>query len=128
MKGFRDFIMRGNVIDLAVAFVIGAAFGALVTSFVQNIFTPLLAALFAVPDLGTLVIDLPNGAQLQVGFFLNALISFLMIAAAIYFIVIVPMQRMRQPTEATTKTCPHCASEIPLAATRCPLCTSELAA
>ncbi len=125
LKGFRDFIMRGNVIDLAVAFVIGGAFAAVVTSFVVDILTPLLG-LVGVPEFSTLVYTTPAGAQVRYGAFLDLLIAFVLIAAAIYFFVIVPMNRMRQPTEATTKTCPFCASEIPLAATRCPLCTSQL--
>jgi large conductance mechanosensitive channel len=128
LKGFRDFIMRGNVIDLAVAFVIGGAFAAVVTSFVGDILTPLLG-LLGVPDFSTLVYTTPGGAEIRYGAFLNALISFVLIAAAVYFILVAPIQRRRAAETGaapTTKTCPFCASEIPLAATRCPLCTSQL--
>lgn len=127
LKGFRDFIMRGNVVDLAVAFVIGGAFAAVVTSFVGDILTPLLG-LLGVPDFSTLVFVTPGGAEVRYGLFLNALISFALIAAAIYFLVVAPMNRRRQPESPSTKTCPFCASEIPLAAKRCPECTSELPA
>jgi large conductance mechanosensitive channel len=127
MKGFRDFLLRGNVVDLAVAFVIGAAFAAVVTSFVGDILTPLLG-LLGVPDFSTLAFVTTGGAEIRYGAFLNALISFVLVAAAIYFFLIVPAQRLRPPEkeEPKTKTCPFCASEIPLAATRCPLCTSQL--
>lgn len=127
LSGFRDFIMKGNVVDLAVAVVIGAAFGAVVTSFTTNILTPLLG-LIGVPDFSTLAVTVGK-ATLSYGVFLNALISFLLIAAAIYFFVIRPMQalearrqRGQEPTP-TTKTCTECASEIPLTARRCPFCT-----
>jgi len=125
LKGFRDFVMRGNVIDLAVAFVLGGAFVLVVQSFVSNILTPLLGLLGA-PDLSAWSIDTPGGARIQYGFFLNAVIAFVLIAASIYFIVVKPMERMRQTAEASTKVCPQCASEIPLAAKRCPMCTSQL--
>jgi len=129
MKGFRDFLLRGNVVDLAVAFVIGAAFAAVVTSFVGDILTPLLG-LLGVPDFSTLVYTTSGGAEIRYGSFLNALISFILVAAAIYLFLIVPAQRLRPPAkdEPATKTCPYCATEIPLTATRCPNCTSELAA
>lgn len=128
LKGFRDFVMRGNVIDLAVAFVIGGAFALVVGSFVNNILTPIIGSFFGSPDLGALFILLPGDAQLRYGAFLSSLLSFVIVAFAVYLSVVVPMNRMRKPTEATTKTCPFCASEIPLAATRCPLCTSQLGA
>ena len=121
LKGFRDFIMRGNVVDLAVAFVLGAAFATVVNSFVADILTPLLG-LVGVPDFSELATTLPSGAVISWGLFLNALISFVLIAAAIYFFVVVPMQRLQRPADATTKTCPECASDIPLAARRCPMC------
>ena len=125
MKGFRDFIFRGNVIDLAVAFVIGGAFATVVTSFVSDILTPLLG-LLGLPDLFALSVTIGQ-AELRYGAFLTALIAFVLVAAAIYFFVVVPMQRTRAPAQPTTKGCPFCATEIPLAARRCPHCTSELA-
>ena len=128
IKEFRDFLLRGNVVYLAVAVVIGAAFGAVVTSFVANILTPLLG-LIGVPDFSKLTITTSGGAVIAYGLFLNALISFVLIAAAIFFFVIKPMnalearrQRGEEPAP-TTKTCTECASTIPLAAKRCPNCT-----
>ncbi|MGH2371417.1 MAG: large conductance mechanosensitive channel protein MscL, partial [Chloroflexota bacterium] len=120
LSGFKDFIMKGNVIDLAVALVIGLAFVALVNSFVADILTPLLG-LIGVPDFSTLSITVGD-AEIRYGLFINALIAFLLIAAAIYFFVVVPMQRVQGAADATTKTCPECASEIALAARRCPMC------
>lgn len=128
LTGFREFIMRGNVVDLAVAVVIGAAFGALITSFTTDILTPLLG-LVGVPDFSDLTLTTPGGAVIAYGSFLNALISFLLVAVAIYFFVVSPLNaleaRRQRGTEATptTKTCPECASEIPMAARRCPMCT-----
>ncbi len=131
LKEFRDFIMRGNVIDLAVGIVIGAAFGALVTSFVGDVLTPLLGVL-SIPDFATLSFQ-AGDASVNYGLFLNALISFLLIAAAIFFFVVKPMNAMNaraardEPAEApTTRACPFCATDIPVAATRCPHCTSQL--
>jgi large conductance mechanosensitive channel len=133
LTGFRDFIARGNVIDLAVAVVIGAAFGAVVTSFTTDVVTPLLG-LVGVPDFGELAVTTPGGAVVRYGSFLNALISFLLVAAAIYFFVVAPLnsleerrQRGREETP-TTKTCPECASEIAAMARRCPMCTQPLSA
>ena len=132
LTGFRDFLLRGNVVELAVAVVIGGAFGAVVTSFTGDILTP-LRGLLGVPDFSELTIITPGGAVIAYGLFLNALISFILVAAAIYFFVIVPMNRMeerRQAGEAeapNTKTCTECASEIPLAAKRCPFCTQPQA-
>ena len=126
-SGFRDFIMRGNVVDLAVAVVIGAAFGALITSFVGDILTPLLG-LVGVPDFSQASFTVGD-AEVRYGAFLNALISFLLIAAAIYFFVVQPMnmleaRRQRGLESApTTKTCTECASEISVTARRCPMCT-----
>ena len=122
-SGFRDFIMRGNIVDLAVAFVIGAAFATVVNSFVADILTPLLG-LVGVPDFSELATTLPSGATINWGLFLNALISFILIAAAIYFFIVVPMNRMKGPEALNTKACTECTSEIPLAAKRCPLCTA----
>jgi len=127
LTGFRDFMLRGNVVDLAVAFVIGAAFATVVNSFVTDILTPLLG-LLGVPDMSQLAITTPGGAVIRYGLFINAVIAFVLVAAAIYFVVIRPMERIRTPAEATTKSCPECASEIPQAARRCPQCTSQLEA
>ncbi len=131
IKEFRDFILRGNVIDLAVGIVIGAAFGALVTSFVGNILTPLLG-LLSIGDFSTLSFE-AGSATVKYGLFLNSLISFVLIAAAIFFFVVKPMNamtaRLKKPAADTTppiKVCPFCATDIPEAATRCPHCTSQL--
>ena len=131
LKEFRDFILRGNVIDLAVGIVIGAAFGALVTSFVTNVLTPLLG-LLQVPDFSTLSFN-AGDTPVPYGLFLNALISFVLIAAAIFFFVVKPVNamtaRMKKPedeAESPIKTCPFCTLDIPAAATRCPNCTSQL--
>src|SRR6478609_10255359 len=125
MKGigqeFKEFLLRGNVIDLAVAVVIGAAFGAVVTALVKDLITPLIAALFGKPDFSAIVFEI-NGSKFLVGDFINALVSFLLIAAAIYFIIVVPMNafmaRMRRgeaPPDPTTKKCNECLSEVPIA-------------
>jgi len=131
LKEFRDFILRGNVIDLAVGIVIGAAFGAMVTSFVTNVLTPLLG-LLQIPDFSTLAFA-ARDTPVPYGLFLNALISFVLIAAAIFFFVVKPMNamtaRLKKPedeAEPPIKTCPFCATDIPTAATRCPHCTSQL--
>ena len=122
-RGFRDFIMRGSVVDLAVAFVIGAAFATVINSFVADILTPLLG-LVGVPDFSELSTELPSGATINWGLFLNALIAFILVAAAIYFFDVVPMNRMKGPAALETKACTECTSEIPLGAKRCPLCTA----
>jgi large conductance mechanosensitive channel len=130
-KEFRDFILRGNVIDLAVGIVIGAAFGGLVTSFVGDVLTPLLG-LLSVPDFSTLSFEAGKGT-VSYGLFLNAAISFVLVAAAIFFFVVKPMNamtaRLKKPEADTTppiKACPFCATDIPAAATRCPHCTSQI--
>jgi large conductance mechanosensitive channel len=128
IREFRDFLLRGNVIELAVAVVIGAAFGAVVTSFTKDVLTPLLG-LIGVPNFSSLALTTPGGAVIAYGLFLNALISFLLIAAAIFFFVIKPLNALEKRRQAgeestpTTKTCTECASTIPLAAKRCPNCT-----
>jgi|SRR4051812_6411651 large conductance mechanosensitive channel len=134
MKGFKQFLLRGNVVDLAVAVVIGAAFGAVVTSFVKDLFTPLIAAIVGKQDFSALTFEV-NGSKFLYGEFLNALISFLLVAAAVYFFVVLPIntlvQRFRKAPatpDPTTKKCPECLSEIPIDARRCAHCTSQLAA
>jgi large conductance mechanosensitive channel len=131
IREFRDFLLRGHVIDLAVAVVIGAAFGSVVTSFVSDVLTPLLG-LVGVPDFSTLAIT-AGKATISYGLFLNALITFVLVAAAIFFFVVKPMNALaarraaKEPGEApTTKPCPFCATDIPMGATRCPHCTSQL--
>jgi large conductance mechanosensitive channel len=131
LKGFRDFILRGNVVDLAVAVVIGAAFGALVTSFVVNLITPLITAIIGEPDFSDLHFTI-NGSDFTYGAFLNALISFLAIAAVVYFFVVQPlnvlMARLKpgKPVDTPTRSCPECMSDIPQTARRCAFCTSEV--
>jgi large conductance mechanosensitive channel len=125
-SGFRDFVTRGNVIDLAVALVIGLAFAALLNSFVADILTPLLG-LIGVPDFSTLTVSV-GSAEVRYGAFLNALIAFLLMAAVIYLFVVKPMERTKGPAAVTTKTCTECTSEIPLGAKRCPMCTAPQAA
>src|SRR3974377_1397808 len=130
LKGFRQFIFRGNVVDLAVAVVIGAAFGAMVTAFVKDVLTPLIAALVGKPDFSGLKLT-TNHSEILYGDFLNALVAFLLVAAAIYFFIIAPMNaltaRLRRgeaPPDPTSKKCPECLSEIPIAARRCAHCAS----
>jgi large conductance mechanosensitive channel len=132
--GFKKFLFRGNVIDLAVAVVIGGAFGAVVTSFVANILTPLIAAVFGKPDFSALSLTV-NGSTILYGTFINALVSFVLVAVAVYFFVIVPMntfqarlKRGEVPPDPTTKKCPECLSEIPIQARRCAFCASPLSA
>ena len=134
LKGFRQFVMRGNVIDLAVAVVIGAAFGAVVSSLVTNIITPLIAAIGGKPDFSAFNATI-NGAVISYGVFLNAVVSFLMIAAAVYFFMVAPMNawkaraaRNAAPADPSSRKCPECLSEIPIAARRCAFCTSVVAA
>lgn len=133
LKGFRDFILRGNVVDLAVAVVIGAAFSGIVGSLVKDIINPLIAAIFKKPDFSYLVFTL-NGGKITYGNFLNQVINFLIIAAAIYFLVVLPLNKLMAkffPAKAEppkTRPCPQCLSDIPLDATRCAHCTQPVAA
>lgn len=124
-KGFRDFILRGNVIDLAVAVIIGAAFASITKSLVEDIITPLIAAVAGKPDFSALVFTV-NGTPIKYGNFLNAVVYFLIIAFVIYFFLVLPVQkliaRMKGPEAATTKPCVECLSDIPLAAHRCKFC------
>lgn len=130
LKGFRDFILRGNVIDLAIAVVIGLAFNAVVSALVKDILTPLIAAIAGKPDFGGLTFTI-NSSQFAYGDVLNAIISFLCVAAAVYFAVVVPMGRLAarraQPVEVITRECPQCLSTIPRAARRCSFCTEVVA-
>lgn len=131
LKGFKQFILRGNVVDLAVGVVIGASFGAVVNSLVKDILTPFIAAIFKSPDFSNLMFTI-NGSVFMYGNFINALISFLIVAGAIYFFVVTPINtlisktRREKPLDPTTKKCTECLSEIPLEAKRCAYCTSTL--
>lgn len=134
LKGFRDFILRGNVVDLAVAVIIGAAFGAVVTALTTNIITPLISAIVSKPNFSSLVL-MVHGGKIQYGDFLNALLDFVIKASVVYFFIVVPlnylMTKVKGPvveTAPTTKTCAQCLSEIPLAAKRCKFCTEPVAA
>ena len=133
LKGFKQFLFRGNVIDLAVAVVIGAAFGSVVTAFVKDLLTPLIAAIFGKADFSTLYIEL-NGSRFMYGDFINAVVAFLLVAIAVYFFVVVPMnaylayrKRGELPSDPTTKICPECLSEIAIGARKCAFCASTLA-
>jgi large conductance mechanosensitive channel len=130
IKGFKDFIMRGNVVDLAVGVMIGASFGAVVTTLVKGILTPLIAAIFQQPDFSALSFTL-NNSKIMYGEFINAVVSFLISATVVYFFIVTPlnkiMLRLKGPIEETTKTCPECLSTIPLAAKRCAHCGVSVA-
>jgi large conductance mechanosensitive channel len=134
LKGFKQFLLRGNVVDLAVAVVIGGAFGKVVAALVKDLLTPLIGAIAGEPDFSAIKFSI-NKSAFPVGDFINELIAFLMIAAAIYFFVIVPvnavMARARRgeaPPDPTTKQCPECLSTIPIQARRCAFCTSPISA
>jgi len=130
LSEFRQFILRGNLVDLAIAVVIGTAFGALVTALVKDLITPLIAAIGGEPDFSALKFTI-NGSQFLYGEFLNALFAFLVVAAVVFFFVVKPvnalMERYRTetPPEQETRDCPECLSQIPTAARRCAFCTAE---
>jgi large conductance mechanosensitive channel len=130
LKGFRDFILRGNVVDLAVAVIIGTAFGAVVTAFTKGIVMQLIAAFIKTPDFDKLAFDL-HGTPVNYGTFVTASLNFLIIATVIYFFMVMPLQyllkRMEGPAAVTTKSCPECLSEIPLPAKRCRFCAQPVA-
>lgn len=129
MKGFKEFIMRGNVVDLAVAVVIGGAFGTIVNSLVKDLVTPLIAAMGGQPNFSDIYFTI-NNSKFMIGDFLNALTSFLIISGVIYFFVVAPMNKLMdrvkrgEKVDPTEKTCPQCLSLIPLKAKRCKFCTS----
>jgi len=132
LTGFKQFLLRGNVVDLAVAVVIGGAFGAVVTALVKDLITPLIAAIVGKPDFSAIVLSI-NGTPILIGDFLNAVIAFLLVAAAVYFFIVAPMNalvarmnRGEAPPDPTTKVCPQCLSEIPIGARRCKFCTTTL--
>jgi large conductance mechanosensitive channel len=127
VKGFKAFLLRGNVVELAIAVVIGVAFGVVITAFVKDLVTPLIAAIGGQPDFSSMSFTI-NNSKFLYGDFLNALLAFIIIAAVIYFFVVIPytamMQRARKepPADPTTKKCPECLSEIPIDARRCAFC------
>jgi large conductance mechanosensitive channel len=128
MKGFKQFLLRGNVVDMAVGIVIGAAFGSVITGFVKDLLTPLIAAIVKQPDFSTLTFTI-NGSKFAYGDFINLVLSFLLIAAAVYFFVVLPINsliarsRREPPPDPTTRKCAECLSTIPIAARRCAFCT-----
>jgi large conductance mechanosensitive channel len=132
MKGFKQFLLRGNVVDLAVGVVIGAAFGGVVTALVKDLLTPLIAAIVKQPDFSAFTFTV-NGSKFLYGEFINALLSFLIVAAAIYYFVVLPINALisrahhEPPADPTTKKCPECLSEIPIQAKRCAQCCQPLA-
>lgn len=133
LKDFRDFALRGNVVDLAVAVVMGAAFGAVVTALASSFITPLVAAVGGKSNFSNLAFTI-NGSKFAYGVFVNALVSFMILAAVVFFVIVRPlnalMARMlsEAPVARVTQPCPECLSEIPLQARRCAFCTAEVAA
>ena len=132
LKGFKQFLLRGNVIDLAVDVVIGVAFGKVVDALVKDLLTPLIAAIVGKPDFSAIKFTI-NGSLFAIGDFINVLVAFLSVAAAIYFFVVVPVnavmaraRRGQAPPDPTTKQCPECLSTIPIQARRCAFCTSPV--
>jgi large conductance mechanosensitive channel len=132
MSGFRKFILRGNVVDLAVAVVVGAAFGAVVQALVKDLITPLIGAFGGVPDFSALYFSV-NNSRFLIGDFINAILSFLVIAVVVYYFVVMPVSRLmarftpEPPPPAPTRACPECLSKIPVAARRCAFCTAAVA-
>ncbi len=132
LNEFKAFILRGNVVDLAVAVVIGVAFGAVVASFVSDVIMPIIGALGGKPSFDQYYWVL-NGSRVLVGSFLTALVAFVILAAVVFFFVVKPVnwlmsrRKTELPTDPTTRDCPYCVSSIPIQATRCPFCTSEVA-
>ena len=132
LKGFRDFILRGNVVDLAVAVILGAAFNAIVTSLVTDVLNPLIAATVGRPDFSSVILEI-HGGHIKIGSFLNAAVSFLIVASVVYFAIVLPLNhlqaRLKKPAPeapSSLKTCPECLSEIPLAARRCAHCAQPV--
>ena len=133
LQDFREFILRGNLVDLAVAFVLGVAFAAVISALVSDLITPLIAAIFGQPDFAGLSFTI-NKSHFLYGAFINAVLTFVFVAAAVFYFVVKPvnalMERRRAelPVDAPTRPCPECLSDIPLAAHRCAFCTAEVAA
>lgn len=130
---FKKFLLRGNVVDLAVGVIIGVAFGAVVTALVEGIFTPLIAAVAGEPDFSAIGFNV-NGSRLEIGMLLNAVFSFVVVAAVLFFFIVTPVNhlmaraRTEAPTEPTLRKCPECLMDVPRAARRCGYCTSPLTA
>jgi large conductance mechanosensitive channel len=130
-KGFKQFLLRGNVVDLAVGVVVGVAFGSVVSALVKDLLTPLIAAIAGKPDFSTITFTV-NGSQFLLGDFINSVVSFMLVAAAVYYFVVLPINalvsraRREPPADPTTRKCPECLSEIPIAAKRCAFCASAL--
>lgn len=133
LKDFKAFVLRGNVVDLAVGVAIGAAFTAVVTSFTQNLLTPILAIPGGTVSFADLTFTI-HGSKFRYGAFIDSIVSFLLIAAALFFLVVRPintlmtLRKTAPPTEATTRDCPECLSSIPVRARRCAFCTAQIAA
>jgi large conductance mechanosensitive channel len=132
LGGFKQFILRGNVVDMAVGVVIGAAFATVVSAFTKDLLTPLIAAVAGKPDFSAIALTIHN-SKFLLGDFINAAISFLLVAAAVYYFVVTPvnllvarMNRSTAPADPTTKKCPECLSEIPIDARRCAHCTQPV--
>lgn len=133
--GLKDFLLRGNVVDLAVGVVVGGAFGGIVESLTKNLLTPLIAVVVGKPDFSAIRYEI-NGSKILVGDFLNSVIAFLLVATAVYYFVVVPVNAMTAraakpapaaaPTAPTTRQCPECLSEVAVKARRCAFCTSTL--
>ena len=131
LKDFKQFLLRGNVVDLAVAVVVGTAFTAVIAALVADIITPLIAAIFGKPDFSRLTFTIHH-STFRYGSFINALLTFLTVAAAVFYLVVVPVnalmkrRRTEPPVDETVRPCPECLSEIPMAARRCAFCTAEV--
>lgn len=132
MRGFQQFLLRGNVVDMAVGVVMGASFGGIVSALVKDLLTPLVAAIFGKPDFSALYFEV-NSSRFLYGDFINAVVSFLLVGSTVYFLVVLPMNalvsRMRRepPPDPTTRKCPECLMEIPIGARRCAHCASPVA-
>jgi large conductance mechanosensitive channel len=128
LEDFKKFLLQGNLVNLAVAFIIGLAFAAVVKALIGDLITPIIAMIFGKPDFGSLSFTI-NSSHFAYGDFINALITFVSTAAAVFFFVVKPYElfEARKPKDPTTKDCPECTSEIPIAAKRCPQCTAVIA-
>ena len=127
LKGFRDFVTRGDLIEIAVGLIMALALFALVQSLIADLITPIIAAVVGQPDFGDLTFTI-NGSEFRYGDFINALITFLSVAAAVYFFIVVPYQKYNEARGigSGTKPCPECTTDIPEGARRCPQCTAQL--